>query len=170
MLRRMFFTVLPLALLSAPAWAQTSAGLNEVALSGSYTNSKFDQGGRDELTTIQAEFGHFFTKELELGALGGFSHTPDLNVFDVGGKGRFHFFTESRFVPYLGGQVTWSYIDPDQGDSANGLGFGPLGGIKIFVTENVSIFGEYQFRWFTGDLDDSLNDQQVILIGISFFF
>ncbi len=113
----------------------------------------------------------------------------DLMVYGVGGKARWHFGADKPLVPYIGIQGNWATadidvdgeasitvdgeVDPDsvvalsESDSASGILWGPILGLRLEIGETDELLIEYQYHMWTGDLGDILDNGHAIAIGLS---
>ena len=165
--------------LSLSAGAAVQQGDTELAIAGSLTMTQFnDESGFDmeDDTTLSAQFaiGHFFTDNIEvLGQAFGMWASEGQSLYDLGVSGKYHFLTAGNTVPYVGGQFNAAFFKSggDGEDSTeSGYLYGPLGGVKFFVSEKTTMFAEYQLQLFGGSPSDFIDMQHVLLFGISFLF
>ncbi|HEY3269096.1 MAG TPA: outer membrane beta-barrel protein [Armatimonadota bacterium] len=71
----------------------------------------------------------------------------------------------SRTVPYAG--VGFSYIHAKSGDvSAHATGWGAQGGVKHFITNDVSVFGELNYRRYDKTIDEN-KDEWKFFVGLN---
>ena len=119
--------------------------------------------------------GYFLTNELEVGlsATGMWISIDDigldLGAYNVGANLKYHLLTEGTIVPYAGMQACYSFTEI-MGPDFDGIMWGPLGGVKFFVSESTSIFVEYQYQLFGGNIGTVFEDGHEILVGLSFAF
>lgn len=166
-----FVLVLALILgLTNMGFGQVQQGDYEVSVSGSYNNTRLNDGQHTEAATASVLWGHFFTDSIELGPMGVWTHTEFVDIYSVDAYGRFHFMTDQQIVPYVGGLFGVNYANSEDGDDSCGTEYGPLAGLKFFATEDVSIFAEYTIKWFDGDVGDDIDYLQTISIGVSFLY
>jgi hypothetical protein len=124
---------------------------------------------------------------------GGFNDVFDLNVdatvYGVGGRLRWHFAPANRLNPYLGVQALWADASVDvsgtvalvddtgrtvlgpvavsESDSADGILWGPVLGLRYELTARNDLLVEYQYHRWEGDIGDLLQDGHALFIGIS---
>ncbi len=124
------------------------------------------------------QFGHgkFLTRNLSAGFRLGGMYSLDRETqnysANLGGVAKYHFFDEEdTVIPYVGGQIglqhNWIEHAHDSEDRAWGFFYGPVLGIKLFESSNISIFAEYQYRFFAGDLTDIYDLEHVFFFGVS---
>jgi hypothetical protein len=172
-MKRLLVLALIVVLVSvATTRAAVKEGDNELSLSGSWTalnNSDKGGGGSTDSTLAQVAFGHFFTNELEISIAGLGMWQSGSSDYGIGLNAKYHFMTESTVVPYVGAQGLYDY-QKGGGDSQDGIMWGPLAGIKFFVSETTSVFVEYQYLLFGGDVGKYLDDGHRVIGGIAFKF
>ena len=158
--------------LAPVATAATYRGDTYFTFSGMWERTKFRSdagGGSSNWTEVNLGLEHFLSKELSVGPRLGYARASGgIRSYDIGVDAKYHFLTDSNFVPYVGGLVDYRRFKSD--GTSDGLTYGPLAGVKIFVTENTHVFAQYEYRRFTGDLKDTLRDQNAILFGVAFKF
>jgi hypothetical protein len=117
----------------------------------------------------------------------------DTTIYGIGGRFRWHFAPAGRLVPYIGAQVFWASADVDisgraavvsdegevvpgldvtisESDSASGILWGPVAGLRWQVSERDDLLVEYQYHLWGGDIGDILEDGHAVFIGISHQF
>jgi len=156
--------------LAPTAIAATNQGDFYFTFAGMFQNASYDDGDSDTTTTVAGGLDYFITKEISLGlALSG-SWADEVDIYGAGVNGKYHFNTDSNIVPYIGGQFNYDYADFDDEGSSDGFMYGPLVGVKLFMTEYTHFFIEYQYQLFGGDLDDYMDDVHTIMFGVAFKF
>lgn len=113
----------------------------------------------------------------------------DLMVYGIGGKAKWHFGPENAMAPYIGIQGNWATADVDidgrayqtafgevvddtlvalsESDSASGILWGPILGLRIELGETDALLIEYQYHIWAGSISDILDDGHAIAIGLS---
>jgi hypothetical protein len=113
----------------------------------------------------------------------------DLMVYGIGGKAKWHFGPENAMAPYIGIQGNWATADVDidgeayttingevaddtlvalsESDSASGILWGPILGLRIQLGETDALLIEYQYHLWAGSISDILDDGHAIAIGLS---
>ncbi len=113
----------------------------------------------------------------------------DLMVYGIGGKAKWHFGTDKPLIPYIGIQGNWATadidvdgeaaitvdgeVDPDsvtaisESDSASGILWGPIIGLRIELGETDELLIEYQYHLWAGSISDVLDNGHAIAIGLS---
>lgn len=150
------------------------------------TSSKPDGGGTtstSESTSIVAGYGRFVTDQLQLGfsfmgslsKQGSSSDTTGTTGVDLFVK--YHFMSKGQiFVPYLG--IQGGYMNSDQGknSSASAGSYGAMGGFKYFLTENLALntelnYRRYQMEFGSGSFKSkSTTDDMQLLLGFAYYF
>lgn len=153
--KTMLIAVLSTLLVAGSALGATHQGDLEASIFGTVMSA-------DETTAmLGTTFGYFFTDALEAGAsvIGMWQEEED--AYFILGQGKYHFMTDSTTVPYVGG-FGGGFFD---GDTITV--YGPLAGIKFFVSETTNLFLEYQYQIM--DTDEGEDDEtHVLTVGISF--
>ena len=98
---------------------------------------------------------------------------------DLNAKYHFIFSKGQTVVPYLGLQGGWiNMAIKSEGESASGSAgsYGGMGGVKFFITENVSFNTELNYRKYTvgftyglAEVTSKINDVK-LLFGLSYYF
>jgi outer membrane protein W len=174
------------------AGAGIGKGSAEVLLQGtlSFTNSKADDTTVD-LSQFQYVVGggYFLTDGLQVGAthLGTVMQvksgdvTATANMLTLDAFLKYYFYSKGQTViPYVGIQGGALYLKA-KGD-AGGSGtadytqtipsYGGMGGLKYFITENVSFNTELNYRHFQFKVDETnvKSDNISLLLGFSYYF
>jgi hypothetical protein len=139
------------------AMAQTpllQRGTKEISLSGLFD---FENEG-DALIDIRAAYGIFPRDFLEVGGLvqiaGDFD---DTFRYELGGFAEYHFMQWAflqmpRAVPYLGADLSLSFVDSDITEDNAALLFRPRAGVKWFIRDYFAIDTSLFFALATDDL------------------
>ena len=127
-------------------------------------------------TMVAGGIGYFFTDAIEV-SLSGLSSSSwsdesdtEMSLGSLGMNLKYHFLTESTVVPYAGIQALGTGITVDTGTdstSFSGITWGPIAGVKFFLSEKTSVFLEYQYQVFGGDLSDYVDDGHMFIVGLS---
>ena len=113
----------------------------------------------------------------------------DVVVYGVGGRLRWHFSPEKPLVPYLGVQALWATADVDlsgtaavvvdgipapgtevdlsESDSASGILWGPVAGLRLQLGETDDLVLEYQYHLWAGSISDILDTGHAITLGLA---
>lgn len=117
----------------------------------------------------------------------------ETTVYGIGGRFRWHFTPAKRLVPFVGGQVLWASADVDisgraavitdegevlpgteaavsESDSADGILWGPVVGLRYELSERNDLLVEYEYHLWQGDISDILDDGHAVFVGISHQF
>ena len=149
--RIMIVAAVAVVVVAGSAGASTRQGDSEIALSGSLTRTDYKGSNLKDDTMLFAQlaYGHFFTDAIEvLGQAFGMWTDEGQSLYDLGVSGKYHFLTDRKIVPYVGGQANAAiFMSGNSTTDTNqvGLMYGPLGGAKFFVSENTTVFAEYQY-------------------------
>ena len=152
------------------SYAGTEAGMMELGLQGSYTQTKIgDEDFKFYLGFFN--FGYFFTPQLELGVMGlfGGNINGETNRIYAGyADFRYNFCYDKAqtVVPYLGVQA--GIAGTANGDSDSAFAYGALGGVRFFVTERASL--NLGVNWVRTRISDSDIDTFMGTVGVSFYF
>jgi hypothetical protein len=175
-MKRSLLTILLISLTFAVnSNAALEKGDNEVDFSINWQKIEAADSLNDDVDTftLSGSILNSVTNEIQLGIFGSGTWTDDYDVFNIGAKGAYNFNPQNKTIPYVGAQVAYSDINFDDGGAdGSGLMYGPLVGVKFFVTpsENVFVFAEYQYQLFTGDLDDVYDSINLINVGLGIKF
>lgn len=130
-------------------------GTREVSVSGIF------QFEPDSAFNINARYGPFLSRNLQVGGEVEFVDTNAGDTTTFGGFANYHFPSASQLLPYAG--VFLGYADPSSGGSRTAYGI--QGGAKYFINSTVAFFGELQYR----DYDDSSDNDTGLVFGLSIF-
>jgi opacity protein-like surface antigen len=170
--------------LAGTASAAVKQGDKELSFSGAYADIATKSGSDFDLgcvkaTLLSGALGYFVSDEVEFSAKSTWAWLKasgeKLNLYGIGFDAKYHFQPSNSTVPYVGAQ--WVYLNGKvSGDTlsvsgkASGQMWGPLAGIKFFVTDSTILFVEYQYDLFTGGAKDAINHANLVSAGISFKF
>ncbi len=110
----------------------------------------------------------------------------DATIYGGGGRFKWHFSPGKSLVPYVGAQVSWATADVDvsgtarlvvsgevtnedpvdESDSASGLLWGPIVGLRLQLADNIDFLVEYQYHLWSGDISDLIDDGHAISAGL----
>lgn len=150
---------------------------------------------------IRLGYGYFLTDEIQVGATASESissskpykqGTPEsfvTNTFQtsVDATVKYHFLQLTRrqipVVPYIGAQLGYvnyhlkqknEFNKQQEEYDANTFGIGGMGGLKIFVTENLAVNAEFNYKHFEVELLKGVphekHNQFLGLVGLSYYF
>jgi len=152
------------------SYAGTEAGMMELGLQGSYTQTKIgDEDFKFYLGFFN--FGYFITPQIELGVMGLFGgningETERIYAGYADARYNFSYNKAQTVVPYLGVQA--GIAGTADGDSDSAFAYGALGGVKFFVTERASL--NLGVNWVRARIADSDIDTFTGTVGLSFYF
>jgi len=158
--------------LIASANADIKQGTTEIAIFGNWTSIKFQSGAAgdadsEDVGALAVGLGYFHTREIEFGIHGIGNWSKDLDLYSFGGSVKYHFTPDLTTVPYVGAQLNYATYD-SYTENGDGMMYGPVAGIKYFVSRSVSIFFEYQYQMYDGDVHDIVENAHSIFVGIVF--
>jgi Outer membrane protein beta-barrel domain len=162
---------LMLLIAGAPASAKVKQGDKEIAFFGALISQSFDSGGSASEALIQVSGGFFISNASQVGGslinvssdTGGVTSTVRL----INGFYKFHFNTDTDTVPYVGAQAGVAEADVG-GTSESGASFGAMAGVKMFLSENLSVNPEFNILHST--LAGVGVTQTTLQIGLSYYF
>ena len=158
--------VMVVALAAMPVcFAGIQAGKDELQAQGSLQNMSGDVDYR--MISAQVIYSHFVRDDLSVGGalrvdMSDPGDDASTSIFMLG-RGDYYFAAIEDFVPYAGahlGLISYDYGD----DSATKPALGLQGGVKYFISENVSWNAELDLSLYSGVTLTSL------LIGLSYYF
>jgi opacity protein-like surface antigen len=177
------------------AGSKVGQGSSEAFGQLTFSNKTTKPDTGDSKTTIKSAiytigYGYFLTDQIQLGVahMGSLfkisedssSSDGELSIYGIDAFAKYHFMTKgATLVPYLGIQGGWirskMSISTDGGGgdtSANAFSYGAMGGLKYFVSDNVSINTELNYRHYDLKFDDykMKTDDISVLIGFSVYF
>jgi hypothetical protein len=172
------------------AGAGIGKGSTELFLNGNLIHTDTKTGG-DTTKIDQFSYlvggGYFLTDGLQVGlshlgtvieAKNGGKITLSILTFDAFAK--YYFYSKGQtVVPYVGIQGGWVSLKAEgefggaSGEYSKGVGsYGAMGGLKFFLTENVTFNTELNYRHYDFTVEDTTVkvDQTALLLGFSFYF
>ena len=156
--------------IAGTSYAGTEAGMMELGLQGSYTQTKIgDEDFKFYLGFFN--FGYFITPQIEVGVMGLFGgningETERIYAGYADARYNFSYNKAQTVVPYLGIQA--GIAGSANGSSESAFAYGALGGIKFFVTERASL--NLGVNWAHTKIADTDVDTFTGTIGVSFYF
>ncbi|MEN6428658.1 MAG: outer membrane beta-barrel protein [Phycisphaerales bacterium] len=112
----------------------------------------------------------------------------DTTVYGGGGRVKWHFSPGKSLVPYVGANVSWATADVDisgtarmvsdgeivpdseanisESDSASGILWGPIVGLRLQLARRMEVLLEYQYHMWSGDISDLVDDGHAISAGL----
>jgi hypothetical protein len=167
---RFFTTIfLVVSLLIGSTSAAVRRGITELTVFGNLTSVNFENGGSEDFLTLAFGSGYFHSDEVEVGVQAIVSESSDLDLYSLGGNVKYHFTPGLTTIPYVGGQLNYSFCELGRRDEG-GVMYGPVTGIRYFVSESTSIFFEYQYQIYDGSIDDIVDDAHSLFVGVLFKF
>lgn len=137
----------------------------EVAASGEFNQAVL--GG-------QIRFGSFVADYIQLGVDLVYYDTERVNRFSLGTFMSYTFETQTYLLPYVGGKLALSSLDPEEGEGESGLDFTLLFGLKYFVADNVSLNTELHLGYAAADTyidgDEATDTDYGVTIGLSYYW
>ena len=161
------WTMICILCIGAPAMAEDEPmlekGAKELGLSGNI-DLEGTQGGVD--VVLDASYGYFIARDLEIGPIISFSRTNDGDIlsYGVGAFVDYHIVGASmvgfaRTVPYVGASLELTALDTDLGEDQNALALTPKVGIKWFLRSYLAIDTHFYFSLATDDI--YVNDNEL---------
>jgi len=152
--------------------ADIRRGTSELAIFGNLSTVNFEDGAAgdadsDEFGALAVGLGYFHTREIEFGLHGIGNWSKDLDLYNLGGSVKYHFTPDLTGIPYVGAQLNYSYYRSYWGNE-NGVMYGPVAGMRYFVSRSVSIFFEYQYQIYDGNVGDVIEDAHALFLGMMF--
>jgi opacity protein-like surface antigen len=170
-MKRVFLALALMGLLCSSAFATEAIkqGRGKLSVSGS---ASFQRNTSEvDMLILATEVGYFVVDDLEVAvkAMGMVAEADGMDMTMMSGllSMKYHVDTESPVVPYVGPQVALVYIDYGIGDDTE-FGWGGFAGMDFFVTENVSLFVEYNLLLTEGMGQDLT--QHALNFGMSLFW
>jgi hypothetical protein len=153
------------------AGAAVHQGEIDASVSATWFTEKSDCEGFDSDGLFGSlGVGYFLTNSVEVqGAVLGFQtrNSPtsaypidQKNTFYAfGGKAKYHFMPNNRWVPYLGAQFFWGKFKRETSSDLfdadlDGFLWGPVAGLRFELTEHNEFFVEYQFHIWGGEVSE----------------
>ena len=150
-----------LAALTAPAVAATEEGDQELTIA---VQAQFVEDTTN--VSLAVGFGYFVSDAVEIKgtALVLWSDDFTLGFFQL--EGLFHFNTQGDAVPYIGAFGGMTIFDAEGFDDSLFIA-GAMVGVKIFLTENTTLFIEVRYLHI---FEDNAPTTILATVGISYFF
>ncbi|MBN2128639.1 MAG: porin family protein [Sedimentisphaerales bacterium] len=152
------------------ASASVQKGDTEIeALGGWLTENAVDSDEDITVWFLSGGVGYFITDNIQVGAVAAYASVDtgaSTTYYGLGARGKYHFMPTNQWVPYVGGQVLWANVDPDDDESMDGILWGPVLGARYELNATNDFFVEYQYHIWSGDAGDIVDDGHAILLGI----
>lgn len=170
----------------AMAGMTTEQGDMYVSLSGMWQSLSFENGDSNDndydldfdtdfgepddtdILMISGGIEYFLSSALSVGVAGMGLWSDPVDMYGLGASCRLNFPGDSNIVPYVGAQYSWLNADVDGQGDGDAQMYGPLAGLRIFMTETANFFVEYQYQLFAGDVDDVLDDSHAVVFGLAY--
>ncbi len=137
----------------------------EVSGSGEFNQAVLGGGVR---------FGSFVADYVQLGVDLTYYDTDLVNRFSLGTYMLYMFETQTYALPYVGGKIALSSLEPDAGENESGLDFTLLFGLKYYVADNVSLNTEVHVGYSSAetyiDNDEATSSDYGVTLGISYYW
>lgn len=147
-----------------------SEGTKELVLDGVFDP---DTAAGTEME-LNVKYGVFVADRVELGGVAGLADNDLATSWRLGIFGEINMETATQLVPYVGGGLSYRYVDFDRGGSTDALELTGEAGVKYFIADNVAISGAGVFSWATDDIypdDNRLEDTDLkLVLAMRFFF
>jgi hypothetical protein len=147
--------------------ADIKQGMGELAIFGNLNHANFGHGDSEDMGALAVGLGYFHTREIEFGLQGMGNWSRNLDLYSFGGNVKYHFTPDLTTVPYAGAHLNYGWYN-SYTRKEEGLMYGPLAGIRYFVSRSVSIFVEYQYQIYDGNIGDVVEDAHCLFLGILF--
>ena len=157
--------------LAGVANAAVQQGDTELDLAAGWTKTNSNALGSDtEEWFIDAGIGYFMTDNIQVGGIVSASWMEedgaDMDVYGIGAGIKYHFMPTNQWVPYIGLDALWVYLDEDGASSEDGLAWGPVAGLRYELNAYNDFFVEYGYTTYDGDVSDYLDDTHSIIVGL----
>lgn len=165
-MHRLFLCLFMFFTLSLPAQQlKLNKGDFEVATSALFNRAELSGNVR---------FGAFIQDYLQLGLDAGYQNTDFFTRTSLGAYIMALVETRTYFLPYYGGGLYYSSLDPNVGGSLSGLDLRVFGGVKYYMADNVSLNAELTIGYSTDDTyikDSETNSSDIgVQVGISYLW
>ncbi len=163
-----------LAVLSLLGAGVANAAVQQGQTDISATAGWFSENGREgfpdtDVFFVVAALGYFLTDNIEVAPAAAVlsidqDFLGDTTVWALGGQAKYHFMPTNQLVPYVGAQFFWASADNE--DSADGILWGPVGGVRFELNATNDLFVEGQYHIWSGDIHDVIDQGFGIFAGI----
>ncbi|MBU0946874.1 MAG: porin family protein [Proteobacteria bacterium] len=162
--------------MAASVQAAQNASDSSLQLGGSFFHA---QGAEVGTLNLEAAYGYFTTKNLEIGLIQSLGYSFIDDADDQWGAStipfvNYHFLgltTNDTFQPFIGVFIGASYNE----DDITGT-MGPQVGFKSFINDSTFVTVKYRYEWFFDELDyndiedNSSDGNHVVTLGVGFVF
>jgi hypothetical protein len=170
--------ILSLVALTAIAFTSLAQANNAAMAQG--TQELRLQGGIDFKSAagtdlaVDLGYGYFISDYLEIGGLFSFGDNDAVSLLGLGAFAEYNLDTMTSFVPFAGGQLSFSQVDIRGAGDETALSLGLYAGVKFFITEDLALAARFLMEQATEDiyLDDRGADDfdYGIDFGLRYFF
>jgi hypothetical protein len=124
--------------------------------------------------TGELKLGTFIEYGLEVGGLIKILESDSASLLGVAAFTEYNFYTETVWVPFVGASLGLTNAEIKRSTDDTALVLGLVGGVKVFLAENVALSGQLGFDFASEDiyLDDEDADSvdYNLTLGLRFFF
>jgi hypothetical protein len=139
-----------------------------------WTQQDFKGGGDIDIFFGVIRPGYAFTDNIRGAVVGAIAYvdvgSTDVTTFALGVSGEYVFMPANQFNPYVGGMFAWADADADNAGDVDGWLAAPRVGFLYTLNTTNNLFGEFQYHFWGGDIDDVLDDGFMVLFGIEHKF
>jgi hypothetical protein len=168
----MLLSVLSL-LFASTAGASVQQGDTELELLGGWITENGQEGiGDVDLLFASGAIGYFLTDNLQVAAAASgmwidlSDEAPDIDLYAIGARAKWHFMPTNQWVPYIGAQIFWTNADLGDEDVDSTL-WGPLAGLRYELNAYNDFFVEAQWHEWEGDVGRYIfDDGFAVFVGI----
>lgn len=124
--------------------------------------------------TGELKLGTFIQYGLEVGGVVQIYESDSASLFGLGAFTEYNFYTETVWVPFLGGSLGLASAEVKGETDETALILGLSGGVKVFLAENVALSGQLGINFASEDIypddGDADNVDYALTLGLRFFF
>ncbi len=163
--------VVTILMFAVTANAAVQPSEREISLFGNYIHAPTKNFGSSDGPGLGVGVAEFISNEVSVGLQGWFNWGEDGYLGAAGVNGKYHFCPMDEVTPYVGGQLNYAYArNTGGGPHADGAMWGPLAGLRFSVADKTSLFVEYQWQLYCGEIRDILSESSAIVVGLAWGF
>jgi hypothetical protein len=171
-MKKCTLVLVPILLLAVTASAAVQPSGREISIFGIYMHAPLKQDlGSSDGWGGGIGISEFCTNEISVGIQGWHTCLNDGLMTEAGVNAKYHFCPMDEVTPYVGGIVNYVYqTTTSWGPHRDGIMFAPLVGLRCSVADKTSLFVEYQWQQYCGEVRDIINESSAFFVGLAYGF
>ena len=170
-MKKLALVLLICSVSAAAANAAIPPNAKEFSIFGIYSHTPVKGLGSSDAGGVGIGVSQFMNNEVSVGLQGWTNWGNDGDMADVGVNAKYHFCPMEAVTPYVGGQLNYAYATSTAwSNHLDGAMYGPLAGLRFDVADKTSLFVEYQWQLYSGEIRQMATESSAIFMGITYGF